>query len=366
MANEKDKSVAEDDFSRVVANLTHELKTPLHSMLAVASVLRSEVDGSLTTEQQRQVDIIIRNGEQLLELITDLLQFSSTSTTTRRLNLRRFDVRSFFDHLIGAIRPVAEKGNVSISTETEKLQRWFVSDKTLLQRIVGNLLSNAVKFSPDGGEISCFAETTKDGSLHVQIADSGIGMPPEVVKQIFSQFYQGDSGDAKRFGGVGLGLALVQKSLELLGGAIEVQSEPGQGSLFTIRIPSAEHALETRKVLIVDSDASVRLSLKECLGGEGYQVCFVDEAGDVLSQIAELRPDLVMLDVAQDGRGFTQLADIRTTSWGRDLPILLMSALDGPQERGKGFELGASDFIVKPFDLAELIARVRSQVERPW
>ncbi len=357
----------EDDFSRVVANLTHELKTPLHSILAIASVLDSEVDGVLNDEQRRQVVMITRNGEQLLELIIELLQFSSTSTSTRKLNLRRVSIRSFFENIVEGLRPLAAKSEVSIVCEVEKLAEFFTTDKTLLHRIFGNLLSNAVKFSPDGGEVSFYAETGKDGVLRAQVTDSGIGMDQETLQSIFGQFYQQDSADNRRFGGVGLGLSLVKKSLDLLGGTIEVQSEPNQGSLFSISIPSAEGAVQKRKILILDEDETIQLSLTECFRAEGYESLTVDFTRDLLAQVAESEPDLVMLAVqSTEGSSFELLRLIRASAWGKGIPVVLMSSLDGPQERAKGFEAGASDFIVKPFGLGELLARVRSQLERPW
>lgn len=357
-----------EDFSRVVANITHELKTPLHSILAVASLLASETDGPLNDEQRRQVEIIARNGEQLLELITELLQFSSAVTATRPLNIRRIDLKRFFQDLVRGLEPLAERSGVQFEADFARLNDGFCTDKALLQRIVGNLLANAFKFSPDGGTVSLSAEITKNNALNICIADSGIGMPPDVLASIFGHFYQADSGDARRFGGVGLGLALVKRAVDLLGGTIEVKSEQGQGSIFTISIPAADDKLQERSILVRDDDPTVCLTLEECFRSQGgYKVYFSQSGEELLAQIGELRPDLVLLDVkAPDYAGFTLLEKIRNSAWGKELPVVLISTLDGPTERSRGFELGASDFIVKPFEVSELIARVRTQTERTW
>jgi CheY-like chemotaxis protein/two-component sensor histidine kinase len=356
-----------EDFSRVVANLTHELKTPLHAILAVASILQSEADGALSEEQHKQVDIIQRNGGQLLDLINELLQFSSTSTVTRSLNLRKLSLPNLLNNILESIEVVAAKKNVRVVSDIQKVSRTFVSDATLLHRIFGNLLSNAVKFSLDDGEVFLFAESTQDGTLKVQISDTGIGMSPEVLHSVFREFYQVEAGDTRSYGGVGLGLALVRTSLELLKGTMEVKSEPGQGSLFTLTIPSAEGVVVKRRILFLDRDATVRLTLKECFESEGYETHMLAESDALIQAIAEFQPNLLLMDIEGPNMHNLKLVEeIRGSTWGKSLPILLMSVLDGPEERARGFAAGANDLIVKPFDVTELLARVRSQLERPW
>lgn len=355
-----------DDYSRVVANLTHELKTPLHSILAVASLLSSETDGPLTAEQRKQVDIITRNGEQLLELITELLQFSSTATRSRKINLRRLDPGALFEDVVRSISPVAQKAGVVIEAEMDQLGAQFCSDPTLLHRIVANLLSNAVKFSPHGGKILFFAETMSDGSIRLQIADNGIGMNAQTQAAIFKEFFQAEAADSRRFGGVGLGLALVKSALTLLKGRIEVQSEPNQGSVFTLFFPSSTEVLEKPKIALVESDENVRLSLSECFSSQGYETVILKEH-ELLAGVAAGRPDLVVLDAGGvQLEGLRLLESLRKTAWGSEIRVIVMSVLDGPEERAAGFKAGASDFIVKPFKLEELLARVRRQIEQPW
>ena len=159
----------------------------------------------------------------------------------------------------------------------------------------------------------------------------------------------------------------MKSALELLHGTIDVKSEMGQGSLFAISLPDAGDSVERYSILILDQDQAVRLSLKETFRTQGFESCFVENDVDMIRQLAELRPDLVMLDVrAPEYTGFQILEEIRAASWGLELPVILMSTLDAPADRAKGFELGASDFIVKPFDVGELVARVRLQLERRW
>jgi len=359
------RQIPHSALARLIANLTHELKTPLHSILAVASLLRSESDGDLADEQKRQVDMITRNAEALLEMIRGLLDFSSVDTGSRPVRISRFDIHSLCEEIVQSLVPVAQKASVAIESDIEKLEGSFFSDKSLVRQIVNNLLSNAVKFSPDGGKVLFFAERTKDGSVILEVADSGIGMPVEVQNSVFREFYQAEDGDTRRFGGVGLGLALVRTSLELLGGSIDVKSEKGKGSLFTVRIPDSQDRLPKRKILIVESDSNVQLTLTECFKAQGYESHVTADERDAKMYFADKRPDLVMLDLkGAEVESFSLLNEFRSSSWGAETPVIVMSALDGPRERSRSFELGASDFIVKPFDLVELLARVKSQFER--
>lgn len=353
-----------DVVSRVVANLTHELKTPLHSMLAVAQVLLAEIDGPLNEEQKRQVGIILRNGEHLLELIVGILNFSSSREETHRLSFREVEIKQLFEDVISGLRHVAEKGGVRLESDFSLLAERFCTDKALVRRIVENLLSNAVKFSPGGGVISVYAKTLSDGGLQFGVADSGIGINREAQGAIFREFYQADRGDTKRFGGVGLGLALVKAALDRLGGSVDVKSEPNRGSLFTVTVPSSSNRRTRRKILIAERDEGVRLTLEECFRREGYESFFVDSLADVFRKVGELRPELILLDISPPvEEGFSVISEIKKSAWGAELPVIIMSALDGPRERSRGFECGASDFIVKPFDVTELIARVQSQLE---
>ncbi len=357
----------EAGFARLLANLTHELKTPLHSILASASLLETEADGVLSAEQRKQVEIIRRNGEHLLELITELLHYNAAAAEARRANIRRFDARRMFDDIRRSIEPLAQKSGIILDCSLEALPDAFFSDPALLRRIVGNLLSNALKFSPEGGTVSLYAAVLGDGSLHIQVADSGIGMRPADQQAVFAEFFQADAQDNRRFGGVGLGLALVKAALDLLNGRCEVQSEPGRGSLFTVLIPSGDAAYARRKILIIEPDAGIRLSLKHYLSAEGYELYFASAGAGLARLAAEAKPELVLLDVSDRlGDGFAAIEQMRASPWGCAVPIIAMSAVDTPEERARGFRSGASDFVVKPFAIDEIIARLRSQLERPW
>ncbi|MCC6954515.1 MAG: response regulator [Deltaproteobacteria bacterium] len=348
-----------------MGNITHELKTPLHSILAIAQLLRSEVDGVLNSEQRRQVEMILKNGDSLLELITHLLQYSDLESGTRRAQYEEFKPKEFLEELRLTVEPIAQKGGITIEANFGQLAGMFVSDRRLLRQAISNLISNALKFSPRGGHLALYAATLHDGSLLVEVADSGIGIPQEAQEMIFSEFYQVERTDARRYGGVGLGLTLVKTALELLGGKIELRSEVGQASLFRVTIPNAPERLKRRRILVVDADSAICLALESSFRKEGFEVECGGDADRIESRVAEFRPELIILDIRGfDASGVRALQHTTASSWGRDIPVMVMSSVDGAKERSRAFELGAADYMVKPFDLAELLARVRLQLER--
>ena len=352
--------------SRLLANVTHELKTPLHSMLAAANLLQNQIDGPLNDEQKRQVAMIIRNGEQLLEQITELLNYSSNASGNYRLIVSEFDPRALIEEIFASMVPVAGRTNIALESDFSGLGRKFSSDRALLQRVIVNLVSNAIKFTPAGGKVSSHAATLSNGSIRFDVVDTGIGIPNEFQNAIFQDFFQVEAGDARRFGGVGLGLALVKTAVGNLSGRIDVRSEPGKGSIFSVELPPLTPP--ERHVLVVGRDAGLRLTLTECLRSKHMIGTFVETGRQLLDAIAHHRPELIIIDLFEDSAagesGAAILKTVRESQWGRDLPVIVMSALDGPAERSKAFAAGANDFIGKPFDVVELAARIHGQLER--
>ncbi len=348
----------------ILPNLTHELKTPLHSILTLAQLLLTEADGPLSEEQKKQISMIVRNGDLLLELITDLLQYSSLESRTRSLVVEEFSPEALFDAVCDAIQPLAEKNQVILEREYRSLPETFVSDRTLLRQIAHNLVANAVKFTPAGGVVYLFGDAAPDGGLSIEVVDSGIGIPPEVQKRIFEEFYQAESGEARRFGGVGLGLSLVRSASAALKGKIELRSEDGQGSLFKVVLPTLESELKKPRVLIVETDPVLRLIFEQLFRSNRFECKIVINRTEVLELLTTWHPGLILLDVPIENSlpDYSLLQELRSHAASAQLPIILVSALDGPKERASGFQSGASDYLVKPFDNAELLARVRSSL----
>jgi CheY-like chemotaxis protein len=367
LAKDKTKSLSEPqepaDPFRIIANLTHELKTPLHSILTVASLLKSEVDGVLNEEQQKQVGIILRNGEQLLELITDLLSHASGSTQTRRLNIRKINPLEVIRKLIQDVVPLAEQKKITIISEIEQCPKEFYSDEGLFYRIASNILGNAIKFSKSDGEVIISVEKSLSRGIIIRIVDSGIGMNQTTKEKLFTAFYQEDASSTRQYGGVGLGLALVKSSIEQLGGSISVQSEPGEGSIFTIELPDISDRAVHHRILVADNDDGIQNALSMLLKKEGYEVeiCSIPEMPE---RCLNSFPSLLLLDI-----GIVREAEIEVLRNAKKLlseagiPVIGMTTSSHPRERSRAFSEGVSDVLSKPFETEELLARVKLLLE---
>lgn len=346
----------DDDYLRHIANITHELKTPLHSILSVASLLSSEVDGPLNSEQKKQVAIINRNGENLLSLITSLLEYSAGSTGSNQLSLRALNLNRFIQELTEELRPVAEKKNLLLKLTLTECPDRFFTDKNLLRKIIVNLVSNAIKFSPVGAaiEINVWYETV----LNIQIVDSGIGMSPDVKESVFKAFFQVDSSSTRTYGGVGLGLSLVKSACDKLSGSLDLQSEEGKGSIFTIKLPDLFSQAPKIKVLLIEEDESVREAIGYSLKDEGYEL-IVSSNDTIVKDLIHHEPTLIVLDIlGSDKKGPDLISTIRSNAISKEIPILGMSANDDPRERADAFSKGVSDLMLKPFDMSEFLIRV--------
>lgn len=348
----------------ILPNLTHELKTPLHSILTLVQLLLTEADGPLSEEQRKQLEMINRNGEHLLELINDLLQFSSMESRTRELVVEEFNPKVLLDAVCDAIVPLADKNHVILEQDYPTLPESFVSDRTLIRQIVHNLVSNAVKFTQAEGVVYLFAELTPSGELKLEVVDSGIGIPQEMQRKIFDAFYQAESGESRRFGGVGLGLSLVRVATEALSGKLELTSEEGQGSCFRVTLPQLTDGLKRPRVLIVESDPILALSFGEIFPAKRFDTRIVSSWSDTLEALTSWHPSVVLLDVPVSGGvpDYEILRQLRQHWVSKQLPVIVISPLDSPGERATGFKLGATDYLLKPFDKDELLARVRGSL----
>lgn len=349
----------------MLPNLTHELKTPLHSILTLVQLLLTEADGPLTAEQRKQLEMVNRNGEHLLELINDLLQFSSMESRTRELVVEEFNPKVLLDAVCDAISPLAEKNQVILEQDYPNLPESFASDRTLIRQIVHNLVSNAVKFTQPEGVVYLFAELTAAQELKLEVVDSGIGIPQEMQRKIFDAFYQAESGESRRFGGVGLGLSLVRVATEALSGKLELVSEEGQGSSFRVTLPQLADQLKRPRILIVESDPILAMSFDEIFSPKRFETRIVSGRTETLESLASWHPNVVLLDlpVSAEGKGsYEILRELRKLRVSEDLPVIVISPLDSPTERAAGFKLGATDYLLKPFDKDELIARVKGSL----
>jgi signal transduction histidine kinase len=226
--------------SAFLANMSHELRTPLHSILALSQILLDRIDGDLSSEQQRQVEMIQRSGEQLLKLIDDILDLSAIEAGKIRIQKGWVDLRKVVQEAIMSVEPLAQKKQLALTAEIPDPFPPVFSDETRVRQILLNLLCNAVKFTPSGKiTVVLSAEKGEDGSEEVLISvqDTGIGISPKQLGSIFEPFHQEDHGSSRRYGGIGLGLSISKQLVERLGGRIWADSAVQKGSTFTFTLP---------------------------------------------------------------------------------------------------------------------------------
>lgn len=223
--------------NRFLANMSHELRTPLNGIIGFAEFLADGKPGPVNPKQQEYLGDILTSGRHLLHLINDLLDLVKVQAGKMEFYPETFALREAVEGVCTMMRPMAsEKGlriDLSLGTEPARL----TLDPQRFRQVLVNLLSNAVKFTPPGGQVEIATEPERVGHFRLSVRDSGIGIPSEDMKRLFTEFEQLETGAARRFEGTGLGLALTRKIVEWQGGHISVASQPSQGSTFTVVLP---------------------------------------------------------------------------------------------------------------------------------
>jgi Amt family ammonium transporter len=222
--------------SDFMANVTHELKTPLNSVIGFAELLKDEVPGPLNAKQAEFATDILASGQQLLTLVEGILEMSRFDVAGVALARAPVEIGAALEERVAAHRKAAEARGIAIQLDVAPAAGRAALDPQAVRRMLDTLLYNAIKFNRDGGAVTVSARRA-DGALEIAVADTGIGIAQEDLTKLFKPFAQLDAGLARKHGGVGAGLALARRLAELHGGTIEVESEPGKGSLFTLRFP---------------------------------------------------------------------------------------------------------------------------------
>ncbi len=222
--------------SEILAHISHELRTPLNAALGFARLLTEPAFGKLNVKQRRFADNIVTSGSHLLQLINDIIDVSKIEAGKMELEVSEVDVRECLTSCSSIVSGMAANKEIIFDAKYPPKGTVILGDGSKIKQIAVNLLSNAVKFTPDGGKVSLKASIAED-ELHISVTDTGIGIDPQYHEQIFELFDQGAPEVAKKYGGSGLGLPLVQELVEMHGGRIRLQSAPGKGSTFTVFLP---------------------------------------------------------------------------------------------------------------------------------
>ncbi|QRN96972.1 response regulator [Archangium violaceum] len=357
--------------SRVVANVSHEFRTPLHSILGLARLLLNPANGSLTVEQQKQVQFIRTSGEALFELVNDLLDLSKMESGKATLRPLRFSASDFLGALRGMMRPLVPVDSpVELRFEEPPGELLLETDEAKVSQVLRNLVSNALKFT-ETGHVTVSAELAPDDRVCFQVRDTGIGISPELHERIFEEFTQVESPLQKKVKGTGLGLALSRRLAEFLGGSLTVQSTPGRGSTFTLLIPRVHPEVEAMvslaersqhlepgraPVLVLEDDRQTLFLYEKYLERSGFQVLPVRTVDEARRTLQRVRPAAIVMDVMLEGEtswGF--LSELKGNEATRDIPTLVVTLMD---REHKARALGADEFWLKPVVEEQLLRKL--------
>jgi len=393
--------------SEFLANMSHELRTPLNSALILSKLLADNRDGNLHEEQVKFARTIHASGTDLLNLINDILDLSKIEAGHIEVSPEPFGVEGLLSDLSTLLGPVAAEKGLSLEVSTSAdCPAVIESDRQRIEQILKNLLSNALKFTEAGG-VTLRATAGRGGQIAFTVSDTGIGIAPEQQARIFEAFQQADGSISRRYGGTGLGLSISQELARLLGGDITVDSEPGKGSRFTLRVatrlaegqraapspspraapppaamrtpepaqrlrvptstPSAsatdatEPADKRRLILIIEDDPAFGEIVSDLAREMGFRARVATSAGEALAAARAELPHAIVLDVGlPDQSGLSVLDILKHDVRTRHIPVHVVSATDHAR---KALSLGAVGYLGKPATREEL-AGVLDSLER--
>jgi signal transduction histidine kinase/CheY-like chemotaxis protein len=375
----REVEVASRHKSEFLANMSHELRTPLNAIIGITEMLREDAEDEGQKELVEPLGRIHRAGNHLLHLINEILDLSKIEAGKLELHFEDVGLAATIRDAATTAEPLAAKNGNQLIVDCPEDIGSIRSEVTRLRQIVLNLLSNACKFT-EHGEVRLELRRAPSW-VTITVADTGIGMTPEQVGKLFQEFSQADSSTTRRYGGTGLGLAISRKLARLMNGDITVESTPGKGSTFTVRLPAdpareaeaaqpsepdvpAAAALarpvtgDATKVLVVDDEETVRDLMRRFLAREGFDVVTARGGAEGLELARKLRPAMITLDVLMPALdGWSVLQALKADPELAPIPVVMLTVVD---EKNRGYALGAADYLTKPIQrdrLRALLAR---------
>ncbi|HXE42320.1 MAG TPA: ATP-binding protein, partial [Candidatus Baltobacteraceae bacterium] len=396
--------------SRFFANISHELRTPLTLLLSPLETLlhRHELAG----DTREQLLTMQNNGMRLLKLINDLLELIRLEAGRLEIKSEPLAINEFVPGIASAVRQMAENKRVRLETSVDPNLKAILSDRDKLEKIVLNLLFNAIKFTPPEGRVELRAEK-QDENFVLIVSDTGVGIAAKNLPFVFDRFWQADTSSKRKFQGVGIGLALVKELTEMMNGSVTVQSEESKGATFTIRLPYKKADLPVKRemteltpatngmdhsdewlanlyrraeffpavaatrssskpqsraghrpsVLVADDEADMRRFLRSELEDE-YDLIEAENGLEALEKAEDFRPDIILLDMMMpEMDGLEVCRELRRREVTTKIPVILLTARADEETKFEALEMGANDFLAKPFSSNELQARIKNLIE---
>ncbi len=362
--------------SAFLANMSHELRTPMNAIIGFTRIVRRKAEGVLPEKQTENLDKVLLSADHLLNLINTVLDIAKIEAGRMDVLAANFRVSALMDLCANTSQSLLRPG-VTLETEVDENLTTIYSDQDKIRQIVLNLLSNAAKFTHTG-KITLTARQ-EGGNLRISVADTGIGISDEALPRIFKEFQQADTSTTRQYGGTGLGLSISRNLAHLLGGDLNVESELGKGSTFSLIIPmhyrskplqptdaspvsnpgnapaavlapAAQPApgLVKKQVLVIDDDPDAVYLLQENLNQQEYVIIGARNGQDGLRIAREQQPQAILLDIMMPGAdGWQVLHDLKSDPATTAIPVVLLTIVD---KKALGFSLGAVEYLLKPLD----------------
>lgn len=398
--------------SRFFANISHELRTPLTLLLSPLETLLQRFAGKMDISVHDLLLTMHSNGMRLLKLINDLLDLIRLEAGRMEIKSEPMEVADFIKGLASAARQVAEDKHIKLETYTDLRLGVVAADSDKLEKVVLNLLFNALKFTPADGRVELRAEKRGEELVFI-VSDTGIGIAEKNLAFVFDRFWQADSSAQRKYQGVGIGLALVKELTDMMHGSVVVESQEGKGTTFTVRLPYQKAELppktqpgasaETGAVaseewlinlyrraelfpamvslrgaakpvelgkrgrrpvaLVADDEPDMRRFLRSQLD-QDYDVLEAADGLQAMEKATQFLPDIILLDMMMpEMDGLAVCRELRKREETAAVPIILLTARADEETKFNALELGANDFLAKPFSSTELHARIKNLVE---
>ena len=423
-------NTALEEASRVrnqfFSTMSHELRTPLTSIIGFAQILlRQSANATLTNLQKTNMERILKNGQHLLTMVNTVLDLAKIDAGRMDINYKELDMAEFLDSIVDQTQSLALQRGLQLKAQLEPGAERLKVDPDKLRQIIFNLVSNALKFTEKGSvTITATAIPVKIGfqgqfgqsMLAIAVKDTGIGIDLEAQRHIFDEFYQVDNTSTRKYSGSGLGLSIARKLTDLMGGKLDLQSQPGQGSTFTITLPQrptryqqtatapqahlypsdeeiawvttipasvttgvskngasnlgadpSELDLELKVgellVVAIDDEPDVLKIIQSVLEDTPYRVLGINESSRAVAIVSKLQPYAVTLDISMPGlNGWQVLQQLKSNPDTANIPIVMLSVLS---DRSAGYVLGASEYLTKPIEPSLLLSTLARLTKRP-